>query len=318
MTFKFNTCSHCLKLCNIMKTTGTRALSESTNTRKSSSETHYKYCMDLVRKHDYENFLCSLLYPSQLVPVSIAIQAFNVETAQIGDMQYSSDIKTGLMRMQFWKDSIEQIYKGSPPHTPTAIVLFQCIQRYKLSKHWFTRITDARFSQLSNDFYRSIQDMEDYAENTRSSILYLLLESAGIKDVKVDHVASHVGKTQGLVTLLRSLPYNTSKGKIYLPRESLLKHKVSGEDLLRGRKQKEVCDIVFDIATVANQHLEKARSLKKDVPNTALPFFLNTVVSDRYLKLLQKADFNVFHPSLQGKNRLLHLQLLLQKIRKKY
>lgn len=45
----------------------------------------------------------------------------------------------------------------------------------------------------------------------------------GITDKQVHHVASHIGKSQGVVTLLRGLPYNSSKGRIYLPRESLLK-----------------------------------------------------------------------------------------------
>lgn len=33
--------------------------------------------------------------------------------------------------------------------------------------------------------------------------------------------------------------------------------KVSGEDVIRGRKQKEVADVVYELASVANQHLEK-------------------------------------------------------------
>ncbi|CAC5417690.1 NDUFAF6 [Mytilus coruscus] len=141
---------------------------------------------------------------------------------------------------------------------------------------------------------------------------------AGITDKQVHHVASHIGKSQGVVTLLRGLPYNSSKGRIYLPRESLLKFKISGEDVMRGRKQKEICDIVLEVASVAKQHLETARSMKKDVPSTVLPLFLNSIICDKYLKQLQKVDFNVFHPSLQKKNGLLPLQLLLQKIGKKY
>jgi hypothetical protein len=36
-----------------------------------------------------------------------------------------------------------------------------------------------QFSQLRDDYYRSIQDIEDYGENTKSAVLYLLLESIG-------------------------------------------------------------------------------------------------------------------------------------------
>ncbi|CAC5412459.1 NDUFAF6 [Mytilus coruscus] len=301
MTFMLFNCSKCLKgrLYNVVNSSDIRTFSKSSKTKESSRQSNFQYCVDLVRKYDYENYLCARLYPPSLMPIAFAIQAFNVETAQIGDIHFASDIKTGLIRMQFWKDSIEKIYEGSPPHTPTALAMSQ-------------------YSKLNADFYKNIKDIEDYSEDTKASILYLFLESEGITDKQVHHVASHIGKSQGVVTLLRGLPYNSSKGRIYLPRESLLKFKISGEDVMRGRKQKEICDIVFEVASVAKQHLETARSMKKDVPSSVLPLFLNSVICDKYLKQLQKVDFNVFHPSLQKKNGLLPLQLLLQKIGKKY
>lgn len=319
MTFKLVNCVHCFRLCPFGVSTKIRALSTTTtNSGQKNRATNFKYCMDLVRNHDYENYLCTLMYPSSIAPTAFTIHAFNVETAQIGDLQYTSDIKTGLMRMQFWIDAIDKIYQGSPPHTPTAQALSESIRRHKLTKSLFLRILESRFSQLRDDHYRSIHDIEDYGENTKSAVLYLLLELIGIKDENVNHVASHIGRSQGVVTLLRSCPYHTSKGRIYLPRESLMKVKVSGEDVIRGRKQKEVADVVYELASVANQHLEKARSMRGEVPKSVLPLFLNTVICDRYLKQLQKVDFNVFHPSLQKKNGFLPIQILTQKIRKKY
>jgi hypothetical protein len=40
---------------------------------------------------------------------------------------------------------------------------------------------------------QTVQDLEDYAEHTASSLLYLALESLGIKNIHADHVASHLG-----------------------------------------------------------------------------------------------------------------------------
>ena len=39
--------------------------------------------------------------------------------------------------------------------------------------------------------------MEAYAENTASALLYLTLESCGVKNVNADHAASHVGSCCG-------------------------------------------------------------------------------------------------------------------------
>lgn len=71
------------------------------------------YCMDQVKQYDYENYLCSLLLPAGLQRSAFAIRAFNVELAQIRDVVSRADI--GLMRIRFWKDAVERVYKVAPP-----------------------------------------------------------------------------------------------------------------------------------------------------------------------------------------------------------
>lgn len=45
--------------------------------------------------------------------------------------------------------------------------------------------------------------MERYAEETVSTVYYLILNIAGISNIHADHAASHLGKAQGLSNLLR-------------------------------------------------------------------------------------------------------------------
>lgn len=65
----------------------------------------------------------------------------------------------------------------------------------------------------------TIKDMESYSENTASALLYLQLESLGIKDVNADHAISHVGKMVGISTFLRALPFHLSHKRLVLPAE---------------------------------------------------------------------------------------------------
>lgn len=65
----------------------------------------------------------------------------------------------------------------------------------------------------------TLKDMETYSENTQSSLLYLQLESLGVKDVNADHAISHIGKMIGISTFLRSLPFHVSQKRLVLPAE---------------------------------------------------------------------------------------------------
>lgn len=112
---------------------------------------------------------------------------------------------------------------------------------------------------MLNNSFESIEQMENYAEKSVSSVYYLLLESSNVRNVHADHAASHLGKAQGLCHLLRGVPLSRQINLIALPQDLLLEHKVSQEDVIRGRKLDEIKEIAFNVATRANQHLEKVR-----------------------------------------------------------
>ncbi|XP_019487554.1 PREDICTED: NADH dehydrogenase (ubiquinone) complex I, assembly factor 6, partial [Hipposideros armiger] len=129
---------------------------------------------------------------------------------------------------------------------------------------------------LDDKAYRNIQELENYAENTQSSLLYLTLEILGIKDLHADHAASHIGKAQGIVTCLRATPYHGTRRRVFLPMDICMLHGVSQEDFLRKNQDKNVRDVIYDIASQAHLHLKHARSFHKSVPVKAFPAFLQT------------------------------------------
>ena len=45
----------------------------------------------------------------------------------------------------------------------------------------------------------------------------------GIRDVNADHAASHVGKAEGIVTLLRATAYHRSKRQVMLPMDIIIR-----------------------------------------------------------------------------------------------
>ncbi|XP_057591331.1 NADH dehydrogenase (ubiquinone) complex I, assembly factor 6 isoform X2 [Hippopotamus amphibius kiboko] len=256
-----------------------------------------RYCLELLRKRDYEGYLCSLLLPAESRSSAFALRAFNVELAQVKDSVSEKTI--GLMRMQFWKKTVDDIYRDSPPHQPVAIELW-------------------KEKNLDDKAYHNIQELENYAENTQSSLLYLTLEILGIKDLHADHAASHIGKAQGIVTCLRATPYHGSRRRVFLPMDICMLHGVSQEDFLRKSQDKNVRDVVYDVASQAHSHLKHARSFHKSVPVKAFPAFLQTVALEDYLRKIQQVDFDIFHPSLQQKNTLLPLSLYIRSWRKRY
>ncbi|OWA50252.1 NADH dehydrogenase (ubiquinone) complex I, assembly factor 6 [Hypsibius exemplaris] len=284
--------------------------------------TDFQYCMSVVKKADYENYLCCLLLPKELQQTAFAIRAFNVELAQIKDI--TRDKLIAQMRFQFWKDTLERIYStAAPPASPVAKELFRAVRRGNLSKLWLRRLIDSRLDNLPGKPFPSVDAIDSYSENSVAPVLYLLLEAQAVKDVQADHAASHVGKAMGLTTVIRSIPFLASRGQVILPMDLLMKNDLSAEVVSRiGRgveknagipvTERDVAaltEVVFELAGKANLHIEKARSIYSAFPAEVLSVYLPIVPCRAFLDRLREEDFDIFKPRLRRRDGLIGWKL---------
>lgn len=101
----------------------------------------------------------------------------------------------------------------------------------------------------------NVESLEKYCDYTVSSLYYLLLEAKGITNMNADHAASHFGKAHGLITLIRSIPYNARKRVMILPQDILLKNNLSSESVFQGQSTAKLNDAIFELSSCAKQHL---------------------------------------------------------------
>ena len=65
----------------------------------------------------------------------------------------------------------------------------------------------------------TLGQMETYCENTFGSLMYLQLESVGVKSLEADHAVSHLAKAIGIATMLRAFPFHMQQSRIIIPAE---------------------------------------------------------------------------------------------------
>lgn len=194
------------------------------------------------------------------------------------------------------------------------------VQDAKVSKHHLMRLVKAR-QRVGNLTFMTVKDIEDYCEHSVSSVYYLMLDAAGIRNVHVDHAASHLGKAQGIVNLLRSVKFQSrSKYCVPVPQEILMRHGVSQERVLRDQSEdKGVEEAVFDMATVAHQHLQKARELhKQEFPPVVSQLLLPAIAVDRYLERLRHSHFHVTETKLQNRDQLLAFKYFIARFKRQF
>lgn len=274
-----------------------------------------QYCFDSVKKVDYPNYFCSTFLDKETKISVLAIRAFNIEIASI---KSSKSFEASRARMEWWKESIKSIYKNEYVKHPVLLVLREVILKKKLSQTWFLKVLDARMNDLSIAQPKSLDDLVDYSEATASSLLYLALESGDIRNIQADHAASHLGKAIGLTTILKALPYHSLENQVYVPIDLTLKHNVSAEQFIRKEITQEGRNLIYEIANIANQHLEFSRELINEVPEKARPILLPAGFCDDYLKTLMSVDFDPFDPRLMNYRALTRPKIAINYLKKKF
>jgi hypothetical protein len=75
-----------------------------------------------------------------------------------------------------------------------------------------------------------------------------------------------LGKTEGIITILRGVPHNASRlRKVYIPVSVLTEHQVSSESLIRNTVDQEKMKILVEsMAAVADDHLGTIHILPKN------------------------------------------------------
>ncbi|CAG9772020.1 unnamed protein product [Ceutorhynchus assimilis] len=272
-------------------------------TRPKTTQSPAEYCLDSIRKYDYENFLCTILLKNTSRSVALAVRGLNVEIARVAEQTSQDNI--GLMRLKFWEETINKCYskdlKLIPKH-PVALELYRAISNANLTKRYLNNLVVARQNYINKTSFQTLEEMEKYLEQTMSNVYYLILEGCNIKNVHADHAASHLGKAQGIIQQLRSIPHSRQLNFIPIPQEVLIKHHLSQQDVLRGTKSEKLSNCVFEVASRAHQHLVKSRSLMEKVPKEARRVLLPAIPVSIYLDRLLRVDHDILDQHLQRRS----------------
>jgi len=151
---------------------------------------------------------------------------------------------------------------------------------------------------LSPPPFPNIDSLETHLSKTSIPLYYLLLESLGLTSLELDHICSHIGLCVGIVTTIRGVPFRLKLNELPLPLDICAKYHLVQEQVFRqGAEAPGFKDVIFELATRANDHLVTARQYIKDLkgkdPNALKSGFcvFLSAVSTSSLILLTRRSF---------------------------
>lgn len=273
-------------------------------------ESDAEYCAELVMKHDRDRLLCVMFAPFRRRSALIALLAWNYEIAKVGEVV--SDMMVGLIRFQWWRDALDEIYDAKPVREHSvALELAKAVNTFQLPREAFEAILTAREADLEPAPFATLQDLENYASASAGPLAELWLKVLGADTAADREAALNVATTWALVGTLRGIHYQAHRGRVCLPG-------IDAQKLLQQGFDEEVRASVRSVCQAAEQKLAAAHALRKDVSQAALPALLPALLAEDYLRRIIRADYNPLLPEIEKGRAKRAFSLWLGKWRKRY
>jgi len=135
-----------------------------------------KYCLSLLRVHDFNRYIASLFAPASKRAAFVAIWAFYNEMARL-----AAQVKQPLMgeiRLRWWCDEIEKIdlsncYHQDKTQNPLLFALIQAIYQFDLPKQSFIAACEAHMRWLYAPNLSGGQEFEFYSRESTAVFFQL-------------------------------------------------------------------------------------------------------------------------------------------------
>lgn len=280
------------------------------------------HCGEMVYRQDRDRFLCAMTAPPDSREALFALYAFNHEISKIAGVV--SEPMLGQIRLQWWREAIEECYAGSPRRHAVVTALAEAIEENRPTRGLFDALIDGREGDMDFRPPETLEELERYAAATSGALTELALEMAlgGASGVSDDlrFAARRVGTAWAMIGLMRALPFHMRYRRGMLPRELASRHGVNPSDIAEGRKVAGTDLAVRDVCMRAQVLLKEARSVRPHKNNVASVYGALSVgvLADAYLRQLRRVRHDVFDGRLAASPAMRGFSLIVRSLRGRY
>lgn len=270
-----------------------------------------------LRRHDRDRYLTTLFAPRERRAALVALYAFNFEVAKTREIVREPLL--GSIRLQWWRESIDAIYRGAPLRQHEVIEpLAEAIRRHDLTRYHFDRLIDAREADLLDEPPADLAALELYAEDSAARLVRLALEVLAVRDTAAAEAGRHVGIAWALTGLIRALPVHAKLRRLPLPADIVAETGLDVAGFLELKPSPAAARIVERLADRAREHLAAARSARSAIPRDARAALLPATLGDWHLSRLARLRYDPFAPDLARTDTLASWRLAMATLTGRY
>jgi phytoene synthase len=134
-----------------------------------------------------------------------------------------------------WRDEIARCFTNGSPRTSQGRALQPLVEAFKLPRQPFDDLVDGVAMDVGERRYATFDELREYCYRVASTVGLICLEIFGYEDPGSREYAVNLGLALQLTNILRDVPADLARGRVYIPTADLDAFACTEEALRRGQ-----------------------------------------------------------------------------------
>jgi 15-cis-phytoene synthase len=138
-------------------------------------------------------------------------------------------VEDAAAKLAAWRDEVDACFLGAP-RTPQGRALGDVIPRFRMAREPFEALLEGVEMDLAPRRYETFDDLYQYCIRVASAVGLMCLDIFGYEDPRSRQYATDLGVALQLTNILRDVPGDLARGRVYVPQEDLRTHGCTERD----------------------------------------------------------------------------------------
>jgi phytoene synthase len=255
-------------------------------------EDSYAYCERLARQQARHFYPAFRILPAPKRRAMCALYAFlRLADDLTDDANVGADKREGLAA---WRQSFTAALEGQYAHSVHP-ALHHALTAYKVPAVYLFDVLDGVAMDLEITSYATFTDLYTYCYRVASAVGLACIHIWGFRDQRALVHAEQAGIAFQLTNILRDLPEDAARGRVYLPGEDLSQFGYPREELIQHTYDERFCNLMRFEVTRARDYYDGSAPLASLLhAEGRVVFQVMTRTYRSLLELIERRRYDVY------------------------
>ena len=149
----------------------------------------------------------------------------------VDDAVDEAPAEQSVVEVERWRSEVARCFEGGAPETRQGRALQPLVAAYELPRSAFDALVEGVEMDLHGRRYRTFDELYEYCIRVASAVGLMCVQIFGCKHPGAKQYAIDLGVALQLTNILRDVPGDLARGRVYLPLDDLARFGVSEGDL---------------------------------------------------------------------------------------